>query len=358
MLTKLPISLAAGLMIISAAGAQQGTPPPAVQPAAPSFAQADARAVVEALAAVLDANFLYPDVAKRYAAGLRAKLAAGGYSQFADGDAFAAAVTADLQAISPDRHLRVMSPAMIAKRGGGRQRRDGAPFSAVRRSGWIAPEVAYIDFAGFPGNATTLDAVRAFLATHGDAKTLIIDARGNGGGGLDEMDLIFAQLFSAPTALVTMDTRVAVERSRGNPFEGLATLKLASAPEGVVRRVHSALPAATATGLRNAKVYLLTSKKTFSAAEHFSLSLKRTGRATLIGEATGGGAHYGGVEQLPAGFAAFVPVGRTFNPDNGEEWEVVGVAPHIAVPAEKALDEALRLAGVSATGEVALAALR
>ena len=56
-------------------------------------------------------------------------------------------------------------------------------------------------------------------------------------------------------------------------------------------------------------------------------------------------------------FAAFIPVGRTFDPDTNEGWEGTGVKPHVEVPADKALDEALRLAGVPGGSEAALAQL-
>jgi hypothetical protein len=135
-------------------------------------------------------------------------------------------------------------------------------------------------------------------------------------------------------------------------------MRKVSGPATIIRREHVAVPAAKQSALKDAKVYLLTSKKTFSAAEHLSLALKRTKRATLIGEATGGGAHFGGMGPMGAGYAAFVPVGRTFDPDTGESWEGTGVAPDIAVPADKALDEALKLAGVKVSGEVALAELK
>lgn len=49
---------------------------------------------------------------------------------------------------------------------------------------------------------------------------------------------------------------------------------------------------------------------------------------------------------LPRGYGAFVPVGRTFDPDTGEGWEGIGVAPDVQVPAAQALDKALELAGI------------
>jgi C-terminal processing protease CtpA/Prc len=58
------------------------------------------------------------------------------------------------------------------------------------------------------------------------------------------------------------------------------------------------------------------------------------------------------------GYAAFIPVGRTFDPDTGQSWEGTGVKPDVEVPADKALDQALKLAGVSISGQAALASLK
>ena len=57
-------------------------------------------------------------------------------------------------------------------------------------------------------------------------------------------------------------------------------------------------------------VYVLTSNKTFSAAEEFTYNLKNLKRATIIGETTGGGAHPGGVMPVAERFNMFVPTGR------------------------------------------------
>ena len=58
------------------------------------------------------------------------------------------------------------------------------------------------------------------------------------------------------------------------------------------------------------------------------------------------------------GYAAFIPVGRTFDPDTGQSWEGVGVQPDVAVPADQALAEALRRAGAKVDAKAALAALK
>jgi peptidase S41-like protein len=349
----------ASLAIAVPLGAQTPAPPsasPAARPPAAPFVKTEAEAVVAALATQLEANFVFPEAGKDYAAMLRSKLAAGGYAQFADSEAFAKAVTADLQAVHKDGHLALHPPRTDA--GGMRQMRRGPPdTNAITKSGWLADGIAYIDFAGFPGNEATLAALKSFIAAHQDAKTLIIDARNHHGGGLAEMDVMFPQLFAKPTVLVDMDTRVAVEQRGGDPL-GDAMLRKVPGPEGVVRREHYVVPAAHQGALAKAKVYLLVSHDTGSAGEHLSLALKRTHRATLIGQTTRGMGNYGGMEPLGFGYAAFIPVGRTFDPDTGVGWEGTGVAPDVAVPADQALDKALQLAGVKVSGDVALASLK
>ena len=355
----------AGAMCVPAPLAAQAAPAAgaaAVQHKEP-FVKATAEAAVTELASKLEDSFVFPDRGKAYAEMLRANLATGKYANFDSKEAFAKAVTEDLQALHKDGHLRVHPVPPEARSGPkaqpGPAARGSEPANAVSKAGWIADGVAYIRFEGFPGNDETLSAVRTFLAAHKNAKSLIIDARPHRGGGLSEMDLLFAQLFDRPVVLVEMDTRVAVEERHGSPIAGHPTLRQVAGPEGVVRREHFVQPAAQPS-LAKTKVYLLTSKETGSAGEHFSLSLKRTKRATLIGETTAGAGHYGGMEPLDKDFtyAAFIPVGRTFDPDTGEGWEGVGVAPDVAVPADQALDEALKLTGADVSGKAALAALK
>ena len=349
-------ALAFASTALSAQSSQQ-QPTPQDAPAPAPFNAEEAKAVVETLATQLEENFVFPEVAKKYASMLRSKLASGAYSSFPDSRAFAQAVTADLQAVHKDRHLRV-GRAPPQQPGQGPRRRMGPAVEPIEKSGWIADGVAYISFGVFPGDEETLAKLRTFLAEHSSAKTLIIDARGHHGGGLAEMDVMFPYFYGKPQTLVQMDTRVAVEERRGNPLDESPTLVKVKGPDGVVRRSHNVIPAAQATGLRTAKIFLLTSKRTASAAEHLSLSLKRTGRATLIGETTAGAGHYGGMVPLGHDFAAFIPVGRTFDPDNNQGWEGTGVKPDIDVPADQALDEALRRAGVEPAKAKVLASLK
>jgi C-terminal processing protease CtpA/Prc len=158
--------------------------------------------------------------------------------------------------------------------------------------------------------------------------------------------VIFPWLFAEPTRLVTMATRASVIARGGSPMDGLASMRAVKSDAGMVTREHWATPGADAR-LRDAKVYLLTSGATVSAAEHFSLAMKHTGRATLIGAPTAGANHFGGGADLGGGYGAFIPVGRTYDPVTGKDWEGDGVQPDIAVPPAEALVRALTDLGVA-----------
>jgi C-terminal processing protease CtpA/Prc len=310
--------------------------------------------VILALADRLETTFYSPEIAKAYAAALRTKLQAKAYEAIASRDGLASAVTADLQAVNKDGHLSLRAgPAGIAPNG---QRRDEV--KAIARSGWIADGVAYLEFRIFNGQEAGLAELNKFIAAHSSAKTLIIDVRRHYGGGKDEMDVLFPALFSKATPLLQGDARAAVAEQMPGGMDTYPEFFRVAAPAGIVRHEHRAIPPAGGGALSNAKIYVLVSKDTVSAGEHLALALKRTGRATLIGQTTRGAGNFGRPFKLPHGFSAFVPFGRTFDPDTGEGWEGTGVRPTIEVPAEKALDEALRLTGRKLNGDAGLKALR
>lgn len=87
-------------------------------------------------------------------------------------------------------------------------------------------------------------------------------------------------------------------------------------------------------------VYVLTAKRTFSAAEECAYDFQTQKRAIIVGETTGGGANPGGFVPISAGFVAFIPAGQSINPVTHSNWEGVGVKPDIATPAERAFDVA------------------
>jgi hypothetical protein len=318
--------------------AQPAHAPAAEAPAKPMDA-AERKAVLETLAERLQADFVFPDVAARYAAMLRAKAAQGAYEQISDPSAFGKAVTADLQAVASDGHLR------LRPLNEWNAPRPAAAGQASRPLGLLEVkmigQVAYLSYSGFMGDAAELKKARQFLLDNaGRIRAVIIDSRENHGGGLDEMNALLPLFFDKPTTLVRMDTRA--DAAEGGPE--FANMVRRPSPKAFVRNDHVIPPDTTETRLRGVPVYYLTSHATASAAEHLALAFRHTHRAVQIGETTRGAGHYGGVETIGERFGAFIPIGRTYDPDTGWDWEGKGVAPDIAVPADQALNEALKQA--------------
>lgn len=306
------------------------------------LASGEGREVATKLADQLVASFVFHDQAEAYAAMLRKNAVAGRYDSGTRG-ALAKLLTDDLQAVHKDGHLRV-EVTDERDQGGG----QGGPPSnfppLIQSAKAIAPGIGYIRISAFFGTPEEMAGILKWLADNRNAKTLIFDLRNHHGGGLDEQDVIFSYLFAKKTPLVKMAMAKDIYE-HGSPVQPGPTLVFAAAGGDMVA-THSAVPGED-TPLRRAKVYLLVSNRTASAAEHFSLALKSTGRATLIGEATAGANHFGGGQDITDHFGVWMPVGRTYDIKTGKDWEGAGIAPDIAVDPKQALVVALEKAGVS-----------
>jgi hypothetical protein len=360
---KVQFVLLAGAAFAAAAAAQQpAQPAPAPVPSAKSapagaeepLSQGEGRAVALKLADDLVSSFVYRDQAEAYAAMLRGNASSGRYDGGRRGD-LAKLLTDDLQAVHKDGHLRV---SVAEDRGGaglGPRAQAGIPRNfppLIQSAKTIAPGIGYIRFTAFMGRDEELAAIRKWLAENRDAETLIFDLRNHHGGGLDEMDVIFPYLFAERTPLVKMAVAKHIYDQGGVPVGDRPTMQTAREGDQMVD-THSAIPGEDMP-LRRAKVYLLVSNASASAAEHFALALKSTGRATLIGEATAGANHFGGEQPLTEHFAVWMPVGRTYDIKTGKDWEGVGIEPDVAVDPTQALIVALEKSGLSHEQAIAL----
>jgi C-terminal processing protease CtpA/Prc len=91
-------------------------------------------------------------------------------------------------------------------------------------------------------------------------------------------------------------------------------------------------------------VYVLISNRTFSAAEGFTYDLQALERVTVVGERSGGGAHPFKYHRAHPHFVLSLAEGRSINPVTDGNWQGTGVVPDVAVPADQALDVAMKLA--------------
>jgi len=307
----------------------------------------DIQSTTDELADLLENNYVFPEIGELYATHLRKRVAEGAYDTTATAEELAAQLETELNAVHEDAHLRVAAIGPADETGPRDGRRLGMPQGrALAGARWIADEIAYVAVTLLPGDEASQQEMADFLSEYQAARALILDLRGCPGGTLPVMDVLFSHLYAKRTHLVTMDTRVEAERRNGAIFSDLPSLTRETAPDGLVRRYHWAVPKAPESPWADTPVYVLTGS-TGSACEHLAMALKVSGRAMLVGSATGGAGHYGGVQQFGGGrFEVFVPVGRTFDPHTGQDWEGTGVTPHLETPAEDALDRALAELGV------------
>jgi hypothetical protein len=292
--------------------------------------------VIETLIKRLNETYVFPDTAARMEQAVRARVARGEYDQLTSAKKFAEKLTADVQEVSHDKHLRVRYSAQpIPERTGGRREPSAEERDQFRREmnrinyGFQKVErlpgnIGYVEFRGFldpEGGADTVASVFNFL---GNTDAIIFDLRKNGGGDPAMVALICSYLFGPePVHLNSLHWR----EGKGERVEEFWTRK-----EVAGRRY---------TGK---DVYVLTSGYTFSGAEEFTYNLKNLKRATIVGETTGGGANPGGGNRLSKHFGVFIPTGRAVSPITKTNWEGTGVEPDVKVPA----DQALRTAQVMA----------
>ena len=317
------VGLAILVLLSSRAGMAQGPPD---QPDL-TINAATRSSVIEAALRNLNENYVFPDTAKKMEQTVRERMGRKEYDQITSAKAFAAALQNHFQEVSHDKHLRMLYSAEALPPEG--DHREPSPEELARQLEFMRTvnfgfekverlpgNVGYIDLRGFQPAQFGAETVVAAMNFVANTDALIIDLRRNGGGDPAMVALISSYLFGPePVHLNDLYFR----------------------PTDSTRQWWT-LPYVPGKRYGDKKeVYVLTSNRTFSAAEEFTYNLKNLKRATIVGETTGGGAHPGGTRRLSDHFAIFVPTGRAINPISKTNWEGTGVKPDVEVPADQAL---------------------
>ncbi|MBY8881960.1 S41 family peptidase [Actinacidiphila acidipaludis] len=288
-----------------------------------------------ALAAALDEtigllaeHYVFPDVAEQIAAVLRRRRDAGAYA-VDSAEELARLVTDDLQSVNGDRHLRLVFHPDEVPSGKGEAaltslRRDfDASLGGAPRVELLGGKVAVLELAPvlFPVEWAA-EPLAAALTLVAPAPALLLDLRRCRGGDPETVALVCSYLLDRRTHLNT-------QVWRGEETQ-----------EQSWSQTH--VPGARFGGTK--PLYVLTGAGTFSGGEELTYDLQQLGRAVVVGETTGGGAHPREGWTVHPHLEATIPVGRAVNPVSGTNWEGTGVLPDVAVPAEDALDRAHALA--------------
>lgn len=290
-------------------------------PARRSVPSDDSLACVDRLIDLLHEGYVFPELAQEM--GRRLASRRDRYDGIADPIELASALTADMRLVAHDGHLRViyseaalppetvddsddaMSPEDIVE-----LHRMNFGFHKLEH---LPSNIGLLDLRLLmPGSSNRLAAAMTLFA---DTDALIIDLRHARGGEPNAVAGLASYFLNRRTHLSDVLDR------HGQVLEAIHSHDDLAGP-----RYGEARP-----------LMILTSRQTFSGAEDFSYAMKNLGRATLVGEATGGGAHPGCTRRLSAHLAAFIPTTRSRSPITLTDWEGVGVQPDVAVASDQAL---------------------
>ena len=282
--------------------------------------------VIGQLGSLLSRFHVDSKIGKALGTALQKQAAHGDYQSQKYGDEFARRLTQDLREIGHDKHLEVrfsyfIQSAELPARNAVADSRLRASNCGFEKAEHLRPNIGYLKFNFFGDPdicAPTASAAMAFLA---DSDALVFDLRDNNGGMGGMSTFIVSYLFAERTHLSDIFRRA----------DNVTTEEWT-------------LPYVPGRKFIEKPVYVLISKRTFSAGEGFAYLLKDLKRATLIGETTVGGS--GTIEFKPVDehFTLVVPTGRVIGPITKTNWAGTGVEPDVKVASEEALDVAVKLA--------------
>lgn len=294
----------------------------------PFFDAAEKHRVLLGVAEVLRQR--YPDQAAAERLGKSLLSAEGALGRTDDPGVFADAITHQLRGQSGDLHFEMAytrgeAPGRTAPAAMDLQyRRAMLEANCMMEAPAILPDrlgnrVGYLKLDWFAEPEACGDRVAAAMKTLSGADGVVLDLRDNTGGSPEMVMFLAAWLFDRPAFL-------------WNPRESSAERMWTRSPR-------------SGSGLAGKPVWVLTSSRTYSAAEQFAYNLKMLHRATLVGETTAGATDVGVFRRIDDHFGIGLRESKVPNPYQAPDWAVNGVQPDVRVTADEALDTARKLAG-------------
>jgi hypothetical protein len=289
------------------------------------------RRVIGAAIANLKRYYIDPDIGEKTADALLAGQKSGLYEAVMDGAAFASLLTMQMRQVAHDPHLRMLynavktparppgpPPPEVLADYRKQMEQNNCTFETVR----ILPQnIGYLKLNSFPYPPVCQSTATAVMASLNQADAIIFDLRDNGGGSPQMVTLLASYLFDHPTHLNDLYNRAKNSTQQFWTLPPIPGNKLADKP-----------------------AYILTSARTFSAAEAFSYDLQVLKRATLVGETTAGGGYASSFHWIDDHFGIIVPDAMPINPISKRNWEGKGVEPDVKVNADDAQATAEKLA--------------
>jgi hypothetical protein len=293
-----------------------------------ALSASDRAAVVQTLAAKINANYIEPAQAERLGGAIIRKNTEGGYANDASATAFSAALQKDLRKFSDDLHFSAARYVGFSEPSATDEPPSRAKIdewrTATARRGYdiekierLPGNVGYIELRGFGGAEFVGPAYTAAMSLMAGTDALILDLRRNGGGSPASVAYLMSHFLPAG------DMRHLID--------------IYDRPTDSTRQIWT-VP--TVAQRYDKPVYVLVSARTGSAGEDCAYDFQVLKRGTLVGETTAGASNPVSWYSLGHDIVVSIPTARTTNFVTKTNWEHVGVKPDVAVPAAQALQAA------------------
>ena len=282
-------------------------------------------AIIDTVIALVQKYYIQTDQIAKITGQLERNRDEGKYNDITDLDTFRKRLTDDLRSVSGDRHFGIWSidQSLTLQDESPEEEQKWTEQSRFRNFGFgrierLPGNIGYLELSEFEQPELAGATAVAAMNYLGNCDALILDLRRNTGGWGELGTLICSYLFDDPVMLSSVYNRYTNETDQS-----------------------WTQPYVPGPRMSNIPVYVLQSHKTFSAAEFVSYSLQALGRATVVGEASGGGAHQVNDFNIPEmSICVTIPIANDVNPVTGSNWEGVGVTPDIRVECTQALPTA------------------
>lgn len=269
------------------------------------------------------------DILKEF---LLEQIKTGKYDSITQGDLLAKSLTKDLVKFANDKHLQIIPPSMLSEvqsrfgltdeqpenstseakemgvhgnPDGGLELEEPLPISGEILEG----NIGHITLENFKDSPKAVVETERIMKELSNTKAIIIDLTQSGGGDGSATNNLLSYFFDKPSN----NNDVTINPKR-------------------LSNVYA-----------SKQLYVLTSKRSISAAEAFAYYLQQRGRATLIGETTAGAGYLVNAFKMPYNFYLVNPITSKFDASKGEDWQGKGVTPDIRVSANEALQKAMSL---------------
>lgn len=247
----------------------------------------------------------------------------GTFSSIIRPNDFANEIQKKLRSVNKDNHLRIeYNPQLekdilkfLATKKGATEvlandiKKDEKQNFYFKKVEILPSNIGYIEFTNFavpnPSARKTINSAMQFVS-HTDG--LIIDLRNNFGGNGEMLGEVLSYFFTLKTYTGKTYNRI----------ENKWTDSYVENKKEITNGLKLEMP-----------LYILTSNRTFSAAESFAYTLQSMKKAIIIGNTTRGGAHATRSFSIGNGFVAFIPYLRGENVTTKTDWEGIGVVPDI-----------------------------